>query len=305
MSLPLWDISSLSHHRDGADRTSLSSLIPLISLIPAPLWYPRYEAQKLCINTYIRYCSNQNTTSWTLPPLYQLLRDLQTLSSNATSEFQRVHSHPHPNSIASASASGASASGAAGELKYEEDCARVFQAAFKLCVSDRTNPQGSSKRKGVYRMANLCLGWYFKVGLGWGRGVGGLGMWGEIRLIWFDFRRRRGPTRQIDRTNLSKQLVRAVNADPTIPPLEQYKMCDKVTWRYYLGLLAFRAGEDGEADEHLGWAFERCLAGSRRNQEWVKNVLEGLGFGGAVRRILIGGWIWILHFGFWTLSGLS
>jgi hypothetical protein len=116
---------------------------------------------------------------------------------------------------------------------YEESTARIIQSAFKLCVSDRSNPPTLSLRKGVYRTASCLMGWYFK----------------------------------IDRTNLSKQLVRAVNSDPTLPALESYKMADRVTWSFYLGLLAFRAGEDEVAGGHLGWAFERCLAGSRRNQE--------------------------------------
>jgi len=72
---------------------------------------------------------------------------------------------------------------------------------------------------------------------------------------------------QIDRPNLAKQLIRAVQADPTIPPLSTYKMSDRVTWAYYLGLLAFRAGDDVEANERLGWAWDWCYEGSRRNQE--------------------------------------
>ena len=149
----------------------------------------RYESQKLCINTYIRYCSNHNTTSWTLPPLYTLLRDLQTLSSNATSEFQRQQQHQ------SAQQAGigmgilplTSTAGTSSEMKYEEDCARVFQAAFKLCVGDRSNPQHLSKRKGVYRMACLNLKWYFKASPQ-GRRFSGKMSGGELILRTYDYR---------------------------------------------------------------------------------------------------------------------
>lgn len=150
-----------------------------------------YESQKLCINTYIRYCSNHNTTSWTLPPLYTLLRDLQTLSSNATSEFQRQQQHQSAQQVGIGMGMGilplTSTAGTSSEMKYEEDCARVFQAAFKLCVGDRSNPQHLSKRKGVYRMACLNLKWYFKASPQ-GRRFSGKMSGGELILRTYDYR---------------------------------------------------------------------------------------------------------------------
>lgn len=176
-----------------------------------------YEAQKRCINTFIRVCNNDNETSWILHPLYTLLSDLGHLSPLA----DMAHS--------------SSTNAPTGQLVYGEDCARVFQSAFKLCVSDRSNPTSHSRRKGVYRTACLTLGWYLK----------------------------------IDRPNLSKQLVRAVTADPTIPSLSSFKMSDQVSWNFYLGLLAFRAGDDALAATHLGWAFDHCHHLARRNQHLI------------------------------------
>ncbi|KAJ9104354.1 hypothetical protein QFC19_003996 [Naganishia cerealis] len=106
-------------------------------------------------------------------------------------------------------------------------------------VTRRINPAATSRRKGVYKIAALSMKCYFKV----------------------------------DRPALCKNLVRATTSDPSIPPLETYPLADQVTWQYYLGLLAFLNGDEAKARECLGWAWEKCWVGARRNQELILTYL--------------------------------
>lgn len=59
-------------------------------------------------------------------------------------------------------------------------------------------------------------------------------------------------SRQADRTTLAKNLIRAASSDPTIPALQKYSRADQIGWRYYLGILEFRNGEDAKV---------RCCSG--------------------------------------------
>ncbi|KAI5455220.1 COP9 signalosome (CSN) subunit [Naganishia albida] len=124
-------------------------------------------------------------------------------------------------------------------LPCQEDCARTVNRAFSLCATDRINPANTSRRKGVYKIASLSMKCYFKV----------------------------------DRPALCKNLVRATTSDPSIPKLETYPLADQVTWRYYLGYLAFLNGEEASAREHLTWAFEKCHVRAKRNQELILTYL--------------------------------
>ncbi|KAJ9107587.1 hypothetical protein QFC21_001046 [Naganishia friedmannii] len=124
-------------------------------------------------------------------------------------------------------------------LPCQEDCARIVNRAFSLCATDRTNPPATSRRKGVYKIAALSMKCYFKV----------------------------------DRPALCKNLVRATTSDPSIPPLPTYPLADQVTWQYYLGLLAFLNGDEARARECLGWAWEKCWVGAKRNQELILTYL--------------------------------
>jgi hypothetical protein len=121
----------------------------------------------------------------------------------------------------------------------------------------RVNPSNTSRRKGVYKIASLSMKCYFKV---------------RPSYSLFPFTALTTGVTQVDRPALCKNLVRATTSDPSIPPLETYPLADQVTWRYYLGYLAFLNGEEASAREHLTWAFEKCHVRAKRNQECVVSL---------------------------------
>jgi len=58
-----------------------------------------------------------------------------------------------------------------------------------------------------------------------------------------------------------------VTSDPKTPPVDDAPLTDQVTWHFYIGMLAFLAGDDKKAYDELTWAFEHCPIESKRNQE--------------------------------------
>ncbi|PVG00514.1 hypothetical protein CPB86DRAFT_871814 [Serendipita vermifera] len=120
-----------------------------------------------------------------------------------------------------------------------EDAARICNKAFTLCVTDRTSPPQDSRKWGVYRCVNIVLKCYFKV----------------------------------NRTNLSKNVLRAIEANPDIPLLEQFSMADQVTYHYYQGLLALLDENYSKSESELTFAFENCHWTSPRNQERILTFL--------------------------------
>lgn len=120
-----------------------------------------------------------------------------------------------------------------GRTPSLEECTRTVSKAFTLCATDRTFEGAESRRAGVYYLACMSIKCYFKVG----------------------------------KPNLCKNIVRAVTSDPKMPPVGSAPRGDQVTWHYYLGMLAFLAGEDRKATDELEWALMHCPLEARRNQE--------------------------------------
>ncbi|KIM21018.1 hypothetical protein M408DRAFT_29880 [Serendipita vermifera MAFF 305830] len=120
-----------------------------------------------------------------------------------------------------------------------EDAARICNKAFTLCVTDRTSAPAESRKWGVYRSVNIVLKCYFKV----------------------------------NRTNLSKNVIRAIEANPDIPPLEKFERSAQVTYRYYQGLLALLDENYIKAEAELTFACENCHWSSPRNQERILTFL--------------------------------
>ncbi len=120
-----------------------------------------------------------------------------------------------------------------GRTPALEECTRTVSKAFTLAATDRTYEGRDSRRQGVYYLASLAIKCYFKV----------------------------------NKPNLCKNIVRAVTSDPKMPPVSSAPLGDQVTWHYYLGMLAFLAGEDKKALDELEWALMHCPLDARRNLE--------------------------------------
>ncbi|KAH9855059.1 hypothetical protein C2E23DRAFT_867137 [Lenzites betulinus] len=116
-----------------------------------------------------------------------------------------------------------------------EEAARVISKAFSSCVTDRQSPLAESRKWGVYYVVGLILKCYFRV----------------------------------RRISLSKNILRAIDANPDIPPLSSYPRSHQVTYRYYLGMLGFLNEDFAKAERELTLAFYNCYTGAHSNQERI------------------------------------
>ncbi|ESK89361.1 cop9 signalosome complex subunit 12 [Moniliophthora roreri MCA 2997] len=116
-----------------------------------------------------------------------------------------------------------------------EESARIIMKAFTLCLQDRTSPPEQSRKWGVYYVVGLVLKCYFR----------------------------------IRRISLSKNILRALDANRDIPDLSVYPKSHQVTFRYYLGMLRFLNEEYAMAEEELTQAFYQCHIEAQANQERI------------------------------------
>ncbi|KAH7105633.1 PCI-domain-containing protein [Auriculariales sp. MPI-PUGE-AT-0066] len=120
-----------------------------------------------------------------------------------------------------------------------EDAARTCNKAFSNCATDRQSPYQQSRKWGVYYTVGLVLKCYFRV----------------------------------NRIALSKNVLRALKAQPDVPPLSNYPRADQVTYRYYVGMLGFLNEEYLQAEEDLSFAFYNSHAAVPGNLERILTYL--------------------------------
>jgi len=120
-----------------------------------------------------------------------------------------------------------------------EEAAGSIAKAFGICMNDRTSPPDQSRKWGVYYVVGLVLKSYFRV----------------------------------KRISLSKNILRALDANADLPPLSAYPRSHQVTYRYYLGMLSFLNEEYSKSEQELTLAFYHCHIGSHSNQERILTYL--------------------------------
>ncbi|KAH8096699.1 hypothetical protein BXZ70DRAFT_330493 [Cristinia sonorae] len=120
-----------------------------------------------------------------------------------------------------------------------EEAARVISKAFTNCVTDRMSPKAESRKWGVYYVVGLILKSYFRV----------------------------------KRISLAKNILRAIDANPDIPPLDQYPRSHQVTYRYYIGMLSFLNEDLAKSEQELTLAFYHCHIGAKTNLERILTYL--------------------------------
>lgn len=116
-----------------------------------------------------------------------------------------------------------------------EEAARIISKAFGLCMTDRISPPDQSRKWGVYYIVGLVLKCYFRV----------------------------------KRISLSKNILRALDANSDIPPLSSYPRSHQVTYRYYIGMLSFLNEEFAKAEQELTLAFYHCHNAAHNNKERI------------------------------------
>ncbi|KAJ3736189.1 hypothetical protein DFJ43DRAFT_707720 [Lentinula guzmanii] len=122
-----------------------------------------------------------------------------------------------------------------GNSECMEDAARKIASAFGNCITDRQSPPEQSRKWGVYYVVGLVLKCYSR----------------------------------LKRIALSKNILRALEANRDIPALSEYPRSHQVTFRYYLGMIHFLNEEHTKAEQELTLAFYHCHVGAQANQERI------------------------------------
>ncbi|KAF7293607.1 PCI domain-containing protein [Mycena indigotica] len=123
------------------------------------------------------------------------------------------------------------------ECKME--AARVVARAFSNCMTDRVSPPEESRKWGVYYIVGLVMKCYFKV-------------------KWI---------------SLTKNIIKALENTNDIPELADYPRAHQVTYRYYIGMLAFLDEEFSKAEQELTLAFYQCTTKAHKNQTRILTYL--------------------------------
>ncbi|KAH6914763.1 COP9 signalosome complex subunit 12 [Coprinopsis sp. MPI-PUGE-AT-0042] len=120
-----------------------------------------------------------------------------------------------------------------------EEAARIITKAFGLCMTDRISPYEESRKWGVYYVVGLVLKCYFRV----------------------------------RRISLSKNILRALEANNDVPPLHFYPKSHQVTFKYYIGMLSFLNEDFAKAEKEFTHAFYQCHNASFGNKQRILTYL--------------------------------
>lgn len=224
--------------KSALSSSSLADIVRFVSVLTDELWREvffehlrasmavlareadAYEHQLDCVQTFLRIL--QSSSSDLLPVLYQVITDLWRLA----------HGYGQQPTTLERDETGVERN------RREEEAARAINRAFTLCVTDRNQSQGQSRKMGTFKVLNLLLKIYF--------------------------------ARQ--QLNLCTQLFRALEkAD--LPALSLFPKAEIVTYKYYHGRFLFVSERYCEAAALLSSALELCAAGSKRNARRILHLL--------------------------------
>ncbi|KAF7322058.1 PCI domain-containing protein [Mycena kentingensis (nom. inval.)] len=128
------------------------------------------------------------------------------------------------------------------ENEHKISATHVMQKAFSCCMTDRTSPVEESRKWGVYYVASLIMKCYFKV----------------------------------KKISLTRNIIKALENNADIPDLGQYPRSHQVTYRYYIGMIAFLNEDFVKAEKELTLAFYNCLTAAPKNQTRILAYLVPL-----------------------------
>ncbi|KAI4916559.1 hypothetical protein J4E85_010215 [Alternaria conjuncta] len=185
-----------------------------------------YDTWKDLTSIFIKHISGGLLPAWAIFTLYFTANHLRKIAIKA--DEQLAKSKP---AALNTGYSDDIVSTAPQNQKLEE-AARVFNRIFALCLGDRNPDMSQSRKWGVYCIANLQFKTYFK-----------------LKAI-----------------SLSKNVVRSIEAQSDLPTFELYPRAHRVTYKYYLGVLAFLQEDYAKAESSLQQAWESCWSKSQQNK---------------------------------------
>ncbi|KAE8222485.1 hypothetical protein CF326_g8370, partial [Tilletia indica] len=178
------------------------------------------KAHAEVISLFLRYFTALQSGRWALPYLRILIIDHRRLSQDADRASAAAAAAALSFSGRAPASSGSAGTAAVSQAAiaaansshkpnaHTEEFARQLNKAFAACVADRASPIEHSRKWATYEVV------------------------GHIFRVYF----------RLKTSHLCKNIIRALNA-ADIPPLSAFLRAHQVTFKYYIGVLAFQ-GED-------------------------------------------------------------
>lgn len=123
------------------------------------------------------------------------------------------------------------------KAEHLEEAARIINKAFTICITDRA-PMESSRKWGTYCIIGILFRTYFR----------------------------------LNKLSLTKNVLRAVEVSE-LPDLQFFPKAHIVTWKYYLGVIAFMNEDYTRAETELTEALSRCTRNATKNTELILSYL--------------------------------
>ncbi|KAL6863149.1 COP9 signalosome (CSN) subunit [Amphichorda felina] len=202
-------------------------------------WTKVYDTWKDLTSVLIRGYNSHGFEAWTIPSLYMVGKYLRLFAIKSDEERRR----------SAADDSGAMLIqddfDAEGEKQAQlRDCEQHLKRIFTLCLTDRA-PLEQSRKWGIYFIVNLLFKTYFKLN-----------------------------SASLSRTILTS--LAAYNQRNDMPPLESFPKSQRVTFKYYEGVLFFLEENYVQAEKHLTEAWLLCSRYAKSNLEFVQTLPVGL-----------------------------
>ncbi|KAF2476022.1 uncharacterized protein BDR25DRAFT_300851 [Lindgomyces ingoldianus] len=198
------------------------------------IWVAVYDAWKALTDSIQRYVSNGTLPFWAVVCMYHAATNLRKFAIKADEQLASTKGNVTFNSGFQDDVVDSLA-----KTEKLEEAARLFNRMFALCLGDRNPDLNESRKWGTYYMANLQFKTYFK-----------------LKTI-----------------NLSKNVVRSIEAQPDLPPLPLFPKAHQVTYKYYTGILAFLQEDYAKAEVLLTEAWSLCHVAATKNQELILTYL--------------------------------
>lgn len=186
----------------------------------------------------IRGYNNHGFEAWTIPTLYMVGKYLRLFAIKSDAERSK-QSEVLPTGTAALMQDDFDPE--ANKQAQLRDCEQHLKRIFTLCLNDRA-PLEESRKWGIYYIINLLFKTYFK----------------------------------LNSASLSRTILKTLavyNQKGDMPPLESFPKSQRVTFKYYEGVLFFLEENYTEAEKYLVEAWNLCQKDAKFNSERILTYL--------------------------------
>ncbi|SAM83329.1 related to CSN12-COP9 signalosome (CSN) subunit [Ustilago bromivora] len=203
-----------------------------------------FDSYNAAVTAFVRHFATLTPGRWAIPLLRILCLNLRWLAVQADEAALEASnggrsgkggnsSHPVAAAIVAPIVRTSSVAN-----KRLEECARQLNKAFTACIADRNVDVQDSRKWGTYEIVGMVFKTYFR----------------------------------LKSVSLCRNILRAISA-AVLPDLELFPKSQQVTFRYYVGVLAFLNEEYDKAEGQLSAALRMCNNKAVGNQVMILTYL--------------------------------